>query len=79
VIVTTTTFDVAPVVAVSVTGVLVITILVGIANPIVLVPSGTMTVIGGDTLTSELASVTATPPAGAVPEMLTLPESVFPP
>jgi hypothetical protein len=79
VIVTTTTFDVAPVVAVSVTGVLVLTTLVGIANPIVLVPSGTMTVIGGDTLTSELVSVTTTPPAGAVPEILTRPESVLPP
>lgn len=79
VIVTTTTFDVAPVVAVSVTAVLAVTALVGIEKPTVLVPSGTMMVTGGDTLASELVSVITTPPAGAVPDMLTRPESVLPP
>ena len=71
--------DVAPVLAVNVTTVLVVTTLVGIANPTVLVPSGTMTVTGGVTLASELESVTTTPPAGAVPDMLTRPDNVFPP
>jgi hypothetical protein len=79
VIVTTTLFDVAPVVAVSVTAVLAVTALVGIEKPTVLVPSGTMMVSGGETLASELDSVTMTPPAGAVPEMLTRPESILPP
>lgn len=78
-IVTTTLFDVVPVVAVSVTAVLTVTALVGIEKPNVLVPSGTMMVSGGETLASELDSVTMTPPAGAVPEMLTRPESVLPP
>ena len=77
--VTTTLLDIAPVVAVSVTAVLTVTALVGIEKPTVLVPSGTMMVSGGETLELELYSVTTTPPAGAVPEMLTRPESVLPP
>ena len=71
--------DVAPVVAVSVTMVLTETVLVGMEKPTVLVPAGTIIVTGGETLTSELVSVTTTPPAGAIPEMLTRPESVLPP
>jgi hypothetical protein len=59
--------------------VLTVTMLVGIEKPTVLVPSGTIIVTGGDTLVSELVSVTTTPPAGAVPEMLTRPESNLPP
>ena len=77
--VTTTVLDVTPVVAVSVTAVLTVTMLVGMEKPTVLVPAGTMIVTGGETLTSELVSVTTTPPAGAIPEMLTRPESVLPP
>lgn len=77
--VTTTLFDIAPVVAVRVTVVLTVTVLVGIEKPTVFVPSGTMTLSGGETLTSELDNVTTTPPKGAVPEILTRPESVLPP
>lgn len=75
----TTVLDVVPVRAVSVTVVLILTALVGIEKPIVLVPSGTIIVAGGEALASELVRVTTTPPAGAVPEIFTLPESVFPP
>lgn len=75
----TTVLDVVPVRAVSVTVVFTLTVLVGIEKPIVLVPSGTIIAAGGAALGSELVRVTSTPPAGAVPEMLTLPESVFPP
>lgn len=71
--------DVTPVVAVSVTTVLTVTMLVGIEKPTVLVPAGTIIVTGGDTLVSELVSVTTTPPAAAIPEILTRPESVLPP
>lgn len=77
--VTTTTLDTTPVVAVSVTVTDVVTAVVGIEKPTVLVPSGMITLSGGETLESELDSVTTTPPAGAVPDILTRPESVFPP
>ena len=77
--VTMTLRDVPAVVAVSVTGVLTVTAFVGIEKPIVLVPSGTMTVAGGETLLFELVRTTVTPPAGATPDMLTRPESVLPP
>ncbi len=77
--VTMTLRDVPAVVAVSVTGVLTVTAFVGIVKAIVLVPSGTMTVAGGETLLFELVRTTVTPPAGATPEMFTRPESVLPP
>lgn len=77
--VTMTLRDVPAVVAVRVTGVLTVTAFVGIVKAIVLVPSGTMTVAGGETLLFELVRTTVTPPAGATPEMFTRPESVLPP
>ena len=77
--VTMTLRDVPAVVAVSVTEVLTVTAFVGIEKPIVLVPSGTVTVDGGETLLFELVTTTVIPSAGATPEMFTRPESVLPP
>jgi hypothetical protein len=63
-----TVLDVAPVVAISVTAVLTGTMLVGMEKPTVFVPAGTIMVMGGVTLGSELVSVTTTPPTGAIPD-----------
>ena len=74
-----TVFDVTPVLAVSVTGVLTSTMLVGMEKPTVFDPAGTTMVAGRETLASELVSVTTTPPAGAIPETLIRPAIVLPP
>ena len=74
-----TVFDVTPVVAISVTGVLTGTTLVGMEKPTVFVPAGTTIDAGRETLASELVSITTTPPAGAIPEILMRPAIVLPP